>query len=254
VGGVSHFVADLGVIITDAMRRYGRDGFCAWPTFLITNHQAVAGQAPQQRGPSTRLIFHNGELLMFAMVRAQLDRTVGGHEHLASAQAPTVADPWLEGLQLDQLKIYEAGKLNEKRSIACSRTTFRFPESSLGDMKSQNGGVPACCAAHGRAVRQIRARKPCSRRSRASFDETEAKCRNVGIRSSQDGRLRSAGGARRGTGCYGRASLFRSAPKVTIEKRARWTIDLSPAAHRKRRAAAQFAYARRRRAVGVPRR
>src|SRR5262245_18040690 len=27
VGGVSHFVADLGVIIIDAMTRYGKDGF-----------------------------------------------------------------------------------------------------------------------------------------------------------------------------------------------------------------------------------
>src|SRR5712671_4586038 len=27
VGGVSHFVADLGVIITDGMKRYGTDGF-----------------------------------------------------------------------------------------------------------------------------------------------------------------------------------------------------------------------------------
>src|SRR5919206_1559508 len=27
VGGVSHFVADLGVLITDAMRRYGAKGF-----------------------------------------------------------------------------------------------------------------------------------------------------------------------------------------------------------------------------------
>ena len=27
VGGVSHFVADLGVLVTDGMKRYGRDGF-----------------------------------------------------------------------------------------------------------------------------------------------------------------------------------------------------------------------------------
>ena len=27
VGGVSHFVADLGVIITDALQRFGPDGF-----------------------------------------------------------------------------------------------------------------------------------------------------------------------------------------------------------------------------------
>ena len=43
VGGVSHFVADLGVIIEDAVARYGVDGFAPGDV-LITNHQRVAGQ------------------------------------------------------------------------------------------------------------------------------------------------------------------------------------------------------------------
>jgi hypothetical protein len=43
VGGVSHFVADLGVIITDGMQRYGARGFAPGDV-IITNHQAVAGQ------------------------------------------------------------------------------------------------------------------------------------------------------------------------------------------------------------------
>jgi len=42
VGGVSHFVADLGVIIVDGMKRYGRQGFAPGDV-IITNHQAVAG-------------------------------------------------------------------------------------------------------------------------------------------------------------------------------------------------------------------
>src|SRR5918992_464008 len=41
VGGVSHFVADLGVIITDGMKRYGPKGFKQGDV-IITNHQAVA--------------------------------------------------------------------------------------------------------------------------------------------------------------------------------------------------------------------
>src|SRR5260370_14324908 len=43
VGGVSHFVADLGVIITHGMQRYSKDGF-APRRVIITNHQAVACQ------------------------------------------------------------------------------------------------------------------------------------------------------------------------------------------------------------------
>ena len=41
VGGVSHFVADLGVIVTDAMARFGAKGFAPGDV-VITNHQAVA--------------------------------------------------------------------------------------------------------------------------------------------------------------------------------------------------------------------
>ncbi len=43
LGGVSHFVADLGVIIKDGMKKYGEEGFKPGDV-LITNHQAVAGQ------------------------------------------------------------------------------------------------------------------------------------------------------------------------------------------------------------------
>src|SRR5207245_9903788 len=96
VGGVSHFVADLGVIITDAMRRYGRQGFTPGDV-IITNHQAVAGQhlnniviyAPY---------FHDGELLMFAMVRSPwID---GGGMSTGCGAGPTVADPWGGGLKV----------------------------------------------------------------------------------------------------------------------------------------------------------
>jgi len=68
VGGVSHFVADLGVIITDGMQRYGKDGFAPGDV-IITNHQAVAGQHLNNIVVYMPY-FHDGELLMFAMVRA----------------------------------------------------------------------------------------------------------------------------------------------------------------------------------------
>ena len=125
-------VADLGVIITDGMQRYGRKGFKPGDV-IITNHQAVAGQhlnnvviyAPY---------FYKGELLMFMMVRAHwID--IGGMSTGFGA-GPTVADPWVEGLQLDQIKIYEGGKLDEKL-YRVLKDNIRFPESSLGDMKSQ---------------------------------------------------------------------------------------------------------------------
>src|SRR3954471_13318057 len=173
VGGVSHFVADLGVLVVDGMKRYGSDEFRPGDV-VITNHQAVAGQH-LNNVVIYMPYFYKGELLMFCMVRAHwID--VGGQSTGFGAGA-TVADPWLEGLQLDQLKIYEEGKLNETL-YRVIKDNIRFPESSLGDMKSQ---MAACRPAASRmdelfdkngkdtilaAISQI-------------FDETEQKCRNV---------------------------------------------------------------------------
>ncbi|MFL5095282.1 MAG: hydantoinase B/oxoprolinase family protein [Xanthobacteraceae bacterium] len=173
VGGVSHFVADLGVLVIDGVRRYGERGFKPGDV-VITNHQAVAGQH-LNNVVIYMPYFYRGELLLFAMVRAHwID--VGG-QSTGFGAGPQVADPWLEGLQLDQLKIYEEGELNETL-YRVIKDNIRFPESSLGDMKSQ---MAACRLAarrmdvlfdkYGRdtivaAIAQI-------------FDETEQKCRNV---------------------------------------------------------------------------
>jgi N-methylhydantoinase B len=173
VGGVSHFVADLGVIITDGMKRYGKDGFKPGDV-IITNHQAVAGQHLNNIVIYTPLFYH-GELLLFAMVRAHwID--VGGMSTGFGA-GPSVADPWMEGLQLDQLKIYEAGKLNETL-YRVLKDNIRFPESSLGDMKSQ---MAACRLAVRRMTELFdKYGKPTIFDAIAQiFDETERKCRNV---------------------------------------------------------------------------
>ena len=173
VGGVSHFVADLGVIVTDAMRRYGAEGFRPGDV-LITNHQAVAGQHLNNVVIYTPY-FYRGELLMFLMVRAHwID--VGGTSTGFGAGA-VVADPWLEGLQLDQLKIYEEGRLNETL-YRVIKDNIRFPESSLGDMKSQM----AACRLAARRLDELfdkYGRDTLLAAIERIFDETEQKCRNV---------------------------------------------------------------------------
>jgi N-methylhydantoinase B len=173
VGGVSHFVADLGILITDGMKRYGRNGFKPGDV-VITNHQAVAGQHLNNIVIYTPY-FHEGELLMFAMVRAHwID--VGGSSTGFGAGAH-VADPWLEGLQLDQLKIYDGGKLDETL-YRVIRDNIRFPESSLGDMKSQ---MAACRLAMRRMDEMFRkyGRDTMLAAIAKINDETEQKCRNV---------------------------------------------------------------------------
>ena len=217
VGGVSHFVADLGVIITDGMQRYGRKGFKPGDV-VITNHQAVAGQhlnnvviyAPY---------FYKGELLMFMMVRAHwID--IGGMSTGFGA-GPTVADPWLEGLQLDQLKIYEGGKLNDTL-YRVLKDNIRFPESSLGDMKSQ---MAACRLAAKRMDEMFDkyGRETILSAIETIFDETELKCRNM-VSQLPDGVYEAESAIDDDGVLKGQPVPIRA--KVTIKK-GEMTIDLS---------------------------
>ena len=173
VGGVSHFVADLGVLITDGMQRYGAAGFKPGDV-IITNHQRVAGQHLNNIVIYMPYFFQ-GELVMFTMVRAHwID--VGGTSTGFGAGAH-VADPWLEGLQLDQLKIYREGKLDETL-YRVIRDNIRFPESSLGDMKSQM----AACRLGLRRVDELfnkYGKDIMLAAIEQLYRETEAKCRTV---------------------------------------------------------------------------
>jgi N-methylhydantoinase B len=217
VGGVSHFVADLGVIIVDAMKRYGKTGFKPGDV-IITNHQAVAGQH-LNNVVIYMPYFHKGELLMFAMVRAHwID--IGGMSTGFGA-GPQVADPWLEGLQLDQLKIYEAGKLNETL-YRVLKDNIRFPESSLGDMKSQM----AACRLAARRMDELfdkYGRDTILRAIDRIFDETETKCRNV-VAALTDG-VYEASAAMDDDGVL-KGEPVPIHAKITIAKGA-MTIDLS---------------------------
>ncbi|MCC6473427.1 MAG: hydantoinase B/oxoprolinase family protein [Burkholderiales bacterium] len=180
VGGVSHFIADLGVMITDAMRRYDKEGFQPGDV-LISNHQRVAGQ--HLNNVCIHMpYFHEGELLMFAIVRAHwID--VGGTSTGFGAGL-TVADPWLEGLQLDQLKLYRGGVLDQTL-YRVIRDNIRYPESSLGDMKSQ---MAACRLALRRLDELFGkyGRDTVLAAIERIFAQTERKCRNV-VASFPDG-------------------------------------------------------------------
>lgn len=136
VGGVSHFVADLGVVVVDALQQWGTDGLQQGDV-LITNHQRVAGQHLNNIVVSMP-VFVGGEIVCFSIVRAHwID--IGGLSTGFGATG-SVTDPWMEGLQLDQLKIHEAGSPNDTL-LRILRANVRFPEASLGDLRSQ---IAAC--------------------------------------------------------------------------------------------------------------
>ncbi len=171
IGGVSHFISDLGVVIRDGVARHGVDGLKPGDV-IITNHQRVAGQH-LNNVVIYMPFFAEGRLICFPVVRAHWT-DIGGMS-TGYGGGPNVSDPWLEGLQLDQLKIYEAGKENELLvKIICDN--IRFPESSMGDLRAQI----ASCKLAIRRLEELYAKYGVVTMSAAIeqiFDETEAKCR-----------------------------------------------------------------------------
>ena len=128
VGGVSHFVADLGVIITDGMKRYGAKGFAPGDV-IITNHQAVAGQHLNNI-VIYMPYFYKGELLMFAMVRAHwID--VGGMSHRLRRR-PDGRRSVAGRAAARSAQDLRGAASSTRRSTACSRTTSasRNPRSA----------------------------------------------------------------------------------------------------------------------------
>ena len=172
VGGVSHFVANLGDVIRDGVERYGEDGFHPGDV-IITNHQRVGGQHLNNVLIYTPC-FDGGTLFGFAATRAHWTDVGGLSTGFGGANA---LDPWMEGLQLDQIKLYEAGHLDEKvwRLI---RDNIRFPDASMGDLQSQ-------IAANRLAEKRLEeillryGRATVEQAIERIFDQTEASCRAV---------------------------------------------------------------------------
>jgi N-methylhydantoinase B len=217
VGGVSHFVADLDVLIKDGVARYGREGFKPGDV-ILTNHQKVAGQHLNNVVIYVPFFFE-GRLEMFTMVRAHwID--VGGMSTGFGAGHSAV-DPWVEGLQFDQLKIYEDGKVNEMLFRMVS-DNIRFPESSMGDLKSQI----AACRLGARRLEELFKRyggETVKAALAKIYEETEQKCRNV-VAQFNDG-VYTAESFLDGDG-INKQDKIHIKVKVTIE-RGHMTIDLS---------------------------
>jgi len=171
-GGVSHFVADLGTVIQDGVNKYGLDGFEPGD-LIITNHQRVAGQHLNNVMIYTPFFF-DGELFAFPVIRAHwID--VGGMS--TGFSAGNAFDPWMEGFQIDQIKLFEEGKRDEK-VWQILKDNIRYPDSSLGDLKSQ---LAACRLAERRLEELLRryGRDVVLDGIGEIFSQTEARCRAV---------------------------------------------------------------------------
>jgi N-methylhydantoinase B len=159
-------------VIRDGVTRFGAGGFAPGDV-IITNHQRVAGQHLNNIVVYTPC-FAAGELVAFAATRAHwID--VGGLS--TGFSAVNASDPWMEGLQLDQIKLWKAGRLDDT-AWRIIRDNIRHPESSMGDLKSQT----AACRLAERRIDEIvgrYGRVAVARAIEVVFDQTEARCRAV---------------------------------------------------------------------------
>jgi N-methylhydantoinase B len=180
MGGVSHFVSDLGVVIRDGVERFGLDGFAPGDV-VLTNHQRVAGQHLNNIVVYMP-VFHEERLRGFAAIRAHwVD--VGGMSTGFGAGG-LAYDPWVEGLQLDQVKAWEGGVPDEKL-LRVIRDNIRYPEAAMGDLRSQ---VAACRLAERRFV-ELNERygsDVVEDALQVIFSQTEQKCR-MAVEAMPDG-------------------------------------------------------------------
>jgi N-methylhydantoinase B len=100
---------------------------------LLHNHQAVAGQHLNNVVCYTPVFHDDGTLVAFAVVRAHWVDVGGQSTGFGAAGA---YDPWSEGLQFDQLKIYEAGE-PDRKLLKMIRDNIRYPDNAMGDLRSQ---------------------------------------------------------------------------------------------------------------------
>jgi N-methylhydantoinase B len=171
-GGVSHFVADLGTIIKDGVNKYGKDGFKPGDV-IITNHQRVGGQHLNNMVVYTPFYFGD-ELFAFPTVRAHWVDVGGTSTGFGSA---ATIDPWMEGLQIDQIKVYSEGKLDRNVWQMLS-DNIRYPEASLGDLRSQ---IASCRLAERRLEELLQryGKDIVVAAIKRIFGETEARCRAI---------------------------------------------------------------------------
>lgn len=182
-GGVAHFLADIGAVIVDAL---ARDFQFNEGDVYLANHEAYCGQH-LNNVCAYMPVFHDGELVAFTIVRAHwID--VGG-QSTGSGAGTTVADPWLEGLQLDQICVQDAN--GPRRDILrLISDNIRYPDSSFGDLAAQ---IAACSLGIRRVTALYRSlgAPQVEAAIEAMMADSEARCREI-VDTLPDGRYTAA--------------------------------------------------------------
>lgn len=183
-GGITTFMADLGVPVGDGLEIYGPDGFQPGDVLLI-NYAGICGQHLNNM-VLYMPVHHEGELIGFAATRAHWT-DIGGR--VSGSFSTDTTEIFQEGLQLRSVKVHKAGVPDEE-VLRIIRHNIRFPELSFGDMAAQI----ACCRLIVQRVGELVARygwpliQECIR---ITWDQSEAFVRRQ-IAELPDGRYEAA--------------------------------------------------------------
>ena len=165
IGGVSHFVADLGVVIKDAIAALRARRLHARRRASITNHQRVAGQHLNNVCIYTPFFF-DGELQAFAIVRAHWVDVGGMSTGFGAASLGQRSVDGRAAARPDQ--DLRSAASPTRSCCAMIARQHPLPECVDGRPALADGGLQAGRAPARRAVRALRARRRSAPRSSAS--------------------------------------------------------------------------------------
>jgi N-methylhydantoinase B len=183
-GAVSHFAADVGPVIGDAVER--GIPFADGDVF-VTNHQRYCGQHLNNMCVYMP-VFLDGRLIGFTFTRAHwVD--VGGMSTGFGGGALS-KDPWIEGLQLDHIKVRDADG-DRTEALRFILDNVRFPENTMGDLNAQI----AACTLGARRLRELWQRvgeQDLTESIAEMMSDAEQRCRSV-VAAMPDGEFTSTG-------------------------------------------------------------
>ena len=178
-GGVAMFLADIPVVVKDAIRHYGIENIHPGDV-LCFNHAKIQGSHPNHINIMTPF-FVDGEIVAFPTVKAH-HRDIGGN------RGGITRDYFEEGIQFDHFKLYERGVPNETGFMFLT-SNVRIPEHTIGDLRAQ---VAACRLAERRMEELFRkfGKATIMDSLETIYDMTEAACR-AEVEKIPDGEYRA---------------------------------------------------------------
>jgi len=128
--GLAAFLATLDTAVQSTLQHYPDPGDILPGDVFITNTPYEGGGSHLSDVVIVLPVFHDGQLIAWAVNKAHWTELGGTYPGSASTEATEI---FQEGLQFRFLKLFDAGVIN-KALVEIIRANVRLPESTIGDM------------------------------------------------------------------------------------------------------------------------